>query len=185
MYGMVNRSFEELVVERWGQATWEAVCAKAGVDVQVYVLNEPYPDDLTYSLVMAATEVLPMAPAELLREFGHHWVLHTALKFHGPLLKSGGHTLREFLRNLPNFHTRVLMMLPGLQPPTFTFTEIDERAVRVGYQSHRPALAPFVLGLLEGLSRLFEEPVDITHSPDPEGTGTGASEAYLVRWVQG
>lgn len=184
MYGMVNRSFEELVTERWGPAAWEAVCARAGVDVQVYVLNEPYPDDLTYSLAIAAAAELRMDLGALLREFGHHWVLHTALKFHGPLLRSGGHTLREFLRNLPNFHTRVLMMLPGLQPPTFTFAEVDASTVRVGYQSHRPALAPFVLGLLEGLSRLFEEPVEITHQAGPAGVQAGANESYLVHWPE-
>jgi hypothetical protein len=78
MYGLVNRSFEDMVRARWGSAVWEAVCARAGVDVQVYVLNEPYPDDLTYALVMAATEELAIPPADLLREFGHHWVLQTA-----------------------------------------------------------------------------------------------------------
>ena len=186
MYGLVNRSFEDMVRARWGAAVWEAVCARAGVDVQVYVLNEPYPDDLTYALVMAATEVLSMPPADLLREFGHHWVLQTANQFHGPLLRAGGHTLREFLHNLPNFHTRVLMMLPGLLPPKFTCLDLGERVVTIGYRSHRPGLAPFVLGLLEGLSQLFQEPVDITHVKGPDlAADEGASESYLVHWPQG
>lgn len=185
MYGLVNRSFEDMVMERWGRSTWEAVCARAGVDVQVYVLNEPYPDDLTYALVMAATEVVEMPASELLREFGHHWVLHTANQFHGPLLRAGGHTLREFLRNLPNFHTRILMMLPGLLPPKFTCIDLGERVVSIGYRSHRAGLAPFVLGLLEGLSRLFQEPVEITHVPGPSlAAGEGASESYLVSWPE-
>jgi hypothetical protein len=47
-------------------------------------------------------------------------------------------------------------------------------------------LAPFVLGLLEGLSQLFQEPVDITHVPGPAlAADEGASESYLVHWPQG
>ena len=36
---------------------------KAGVDVEVFMSNEGYPDEITYSLVAAASEVL-RTPAE-------------------------------------------------------------------------------------------------------------------------
>jgi hypothetical protein len=73
-----------------------------------------------------------------------------------------------------------------LLPPKFTCLDLGERVVSIGYRSHRPGLAPFVLGLLEGLSQLFQEPVDITHVKGPDlAADEGASESYLVHWPQG
>lgn len=60
MYGMVNKAVEEMVCRNHGEAVWEEVKRKAGVDVDVFMTNDGYPDDVTYRLVGAASEVLGM-----------------------------------------------------------------------------------------------------------------------------
>jgi F420-0:gamma-glutamyl ligase-like protein len=115
MYGLVNKAVEELVVTNFGEEKWEAIKAKAGVDVEVFISNQAYPDDITYKLVGAASEVLGMAADDILVAFGEHWVLKTAAQSYGPMMKAGGKSLKEFLVNLPNFHTRVAMIYPNLE----------------------------------------------------------------------
>jgi hypothetical protein len=161
MYGLVNQALEAMVRARGGAETWERVRRIAGVDVDVFLGNEGYPDEMTYRLVGAAAEVLGLPAAEVLRLFGHHWVLDTAVAHYGALLRAGGRTLREFLIGLPNFHTRVSLLYPHLQPPRFEIEDLGEGAIRLRYRSHRAGLAPFVVGLLEGLAIFYDTRIDL------------------------
>lgn len=139
MYGMVNKAIEDLVVTNFGSEQWEAIKSKAGVDVDVFLSNESYPDKMTYDLVGAASEVLGIAASGILIAFGEHWVLNTARQGYGSMLEANGRTLPEFLINLPSFHTRVAMIFPDLQPPRFNCTDVLENSLVLHYYSHRPA----------------------------------------------
>ncbi len=162
MYGLVNKAVEDLVASNFGEDQWELVKSKAGVDVDVFISNEAYPDELTYRLVGAASEVLGLPAEEILVAFGEHWVLETASKSYGPMMKSGGSSLKEFLVNLPNFHTRVAMIYPNLAPPRFQCTDVTEDGLLLHYHSHRSGLTAFVTGLLQGLGKLYQTPCSST-----------------------
>lgn len=158
MYGLVNKAIEDLVVSKFGEDTWERIKKKAGVDVDVFVSNEAYPDSLTYDLVSAASEVLGTSVRDILIAFGEHWVLKTAAKSYGAMMRAGGASLKEFLVNLPNFHTRVQMIYPKLQPPSFECSDISENSLHLHYFTHRPGLTDFVIGLVQGLGKLYSTP---------------------------
>jgi len=161
MYGMVNKGLEDMVCMHHGEAIWEQIKTKAGVDVDVFFGNESYPDELTYGLVGAASEVLGLPPEKILEAFGEHWVLHTAQEAYGGLMRAAGKSLPEFLANLPNFHTRVSMIFPKLQPPRFKTIDVTDRSLKLHYFTNRPGLTPFVVGLLQGLGKMFRTPVKV------------------------
>jgi hypothetical protein len=181
MYGLVNKAIEELVVTNYGEDKWEAIKTKAGVDVEVFVSNEGYPDDITYSLVGAASEVLGAPARDILIAFGEHWVLKTASHSYGAMMRSGGQSLKEFLINLPNFHTRVQMIYPKLQPPRFECTDVGEDSLTLHYHTHRPGLADFVVGLVQGLGKLYHTPANATLLASK---AAGADhDIFDVRWT--
>ena len=142
-----------------GESVWEQIKAKAGVDADVFMSNESYPDDITYKLVGTSSEVLKVPAEQILIGFGEHWVLHTASEGYGGLMKAAGKTLPEFMRNLPDFHSRVTLIFPKLQPPHFECTDVTDRSLKLHYYSHRQGLAPFVVGLMQGLGKKFKTPV--------------------------
>jgi hypothetical protein len=180
VYGLVNRAIEEMVRRDHGDALWEDVRKRAGVDEAAFVSNESYPDDMTYALVAAASEISGESTTHVLQEFGRYWVRDTAVRHYGYLMRASGHTLREFLLNLPNFHTRVTLMLPKLVPPEFDCTEVAEKSLNLHYRSRRDGLVPFVEGLLHGLAELFGTTVELTHRPD---LSTGRGHAVIrVAW---
>lgn len=180
MYGMVNKAIEQLVRQRYGEDAWEAVKKKAGVEVDVFISNEGYPDQLTYDLVAAGSEVLNLPAESILHAFGEFWVLHTAQAGYGSLLSAGGRTLGEFLVNLPNFHSRVALMFPDLAPPRFEYSDYQTDRITVHYHSHRPGLAPFVVGLLSGLAQMYQTPADITQVAHKDH---GADhDQFVVQW---
>ena len=180
MYGMVNKAVEEMVCMHHGELVWEQIRSRAGVDVDVFMSNEPYSDDITYRLVGAASEVLAVPAEEILQAFGEHWVLHTARDAYGGLLQAAGRTLPEFLRNLPNFHSRVAMIFPQLQPPRFECTDVTPDSLRLHYFTHRPGLVPFVVGLMHGLGKMYSTPVSVQLT---ESRADGADhDVFDVRW---
>lgn len=163
MYGLVNRGMEELICTRFGEKTWEAIKTEAGVDEDVFISMDPYPDEVTYQLVTAASRVLELSAETLLMTFGEYWTLYTAKEGYGELLKMSGSTLPEFLQNLDTMHARVGLLYPELRPPSFRCTEISDDGMLLHYHSERVGMAPLVLGLLRGLSKMFDTELTVTH----------------------
>jgi hypothetical protein len=180
MYGMVNKAVQDLLVTNHGEDVWHKIRSKAGLQDEVFISTESYPDEVTYKLVVAASEVLDLPAESILNQFGRWWVLKTAKHGYGQLLAAGGRDLGEFLQNLPNFNTRVSMVFSALQPPEFRCTEVAPRQVRLHYLSHRRGLSAFVIGLLEGLGEMFSVAVQIVHE---QKAGDGVDhDVFLVSW---
>lgn len=161
MYGLVNQAMEDLVVAQFGADAWAQICRRAGIDVEVFISNDSYDDAITYRLAGAATEVLGITLDDVLHAFGVHWVLKTASDHYGDLLDANGTNLAEFLDNLPNFHARVKLIFPELQPPTFKCSDVRPGGLHLHYFSHRHGLAPFVRGIVAGLAERYGTPVQV------------------------
>lgn len=164
MYGLVNKAIADLVCNRYGDEVWSAIKRTAGVDIDLFVSMEGYPDDVTYRLVAAASETLQVPAETLLEAFGEYWTLYTAQVGYGDLFRMGGTTFKEFMLNLHNLHTHVALTFPHLQPPSFWCTEITADSLCLHYQSTRPGLAPMVVGLVKGLGTMFETAVSVTQT---------------------
>jgi hypothetical protein len=160
MYGLVNRAIEQMVCRDHGEAVWQAIRQEAGVEVEAFVSNASYPDDVTYRLVGAASKILQTPAEQILNGFGEYWVLHTALESYGPLMRAHGKTCKEFLLKLPAFHARVQLIFPELRPPEFECSDVTDDSLVLHYRTPRPAgLEPFVEGLLKGIGEMFGTPV--------------------------
>lgn len=180
MYGLVNNSIASLVCKQFGENVWERVQQRAGLELELFVSNQSYPDEHTYQLVGAACEELGLEAADFLKRLGEHWVLCTAAESYGDLLTAGGSSLSEFLENLPDFHTRIVMIMPALCPPRFEVSHRTEKSLRLHYHSSRTGLAPFVCGLLDGLAQRFHEDVVVTHVAKRDD---GAShDEFQIEW---
>ena len=180
MYGMVNKAIEEMMLLHHDEATWERIKAQAGVDVDVFISNDGYPDELTYHLVDAAAETLAIPAEQVLQAFGEHWVLVTAEEGYGELMGAGGRTLEEFLRNLPGFHARVALIFPNLKPPTFKVANVTANSLDLHYYSRRAGLQSFVIGMVQGLAKRFATTVEVSVLAD---RSAGADhDVFLVKW---
>jgi hypothetical protein len=124
---------------------------------------EAYPDQVTYDLVAAASKVLQTPADDILQAFGEYWVLYTGQTAYASMMRTAGGNLRQFLINLDNMHLKISFTMPHLQPPSFQCEDIDSQTLRLHYYSERAGLAPMVVGLLRGLSKRFEQPVEILH----------------------
>lgn len=180
MYGLVNKSIQELITTNFGIEKWEIIKLKSGIDIDYFISTEPYDDSVTYQLAQAASDDLNISVDEVLFVFGEWWILKTGSEKYGGLMKAGGKNLKEFLINLPLFHDRVLLIYPKLTPPEFKIDEIEDQSLVLHYFSKREGLVGFMKGLISGLGKMFETPVEIIHLYGKENGND--HEAFKVSW---
>jgi len=163
MYGIVNKALKAMILAQEGQEVWEQILDKAGLENPVFIGTDNYPDEWTYRLASTASEKLNLPLNTLLGKFGEFWATHTAVEEYPELMATGGGNLKDFLINLPNFHTQVVLMLPQLEPPDFQCEVISEICLHMHYFSTRQGLAPFALGIFKGLGKVFQENIQVKH----------------------
>lgn len=161
MYGIVNQAIQGLVTENFGNEKWQLIKQRSGITHDYFISNESYDDDITYELVGAASEVLQLPAEEFLRAFGEYWILKTGYEKYGDLMKAGGANLYDFICNLPNFHGRIMLIYPNLNPPEFVVDKLSDHELRLHYYSSRSGLTQFMAGLIHGLAKMFDEPAEV------------------------
>lgn len=180
MYGIINKSIEDLVKTNFGLEKWELILERSGIEMDFFISNEPYDDEITYQLAGAIATEMNMSLGDVLAAFGEWWVLKTTKEKYAGMLEAGGNSLREFLVNLPIFHNRVMLVYPKLTPPEFKTSHIEERSVYIHYFSKRVGLKEFVRGLLQGLGKMYQTPVEIEIIESREEGSD--HEIYKVNW---
>ena len=178
MYGLINKAVRELLVVEFGSAAWESVRDRAGVEEDDFVSMQQYDDAVTYSLVSAASEELGLPAETILETFGSYWVKYVGQENYGHMMDAAGQTLPEFLMNLDQMHSRVMLTFPELKPPSFRVTDQTSDRLRLHYYSSRMGLAPLVVGLLNGLAEKFKTPIEVTHGR--EGSGVDEHDVFDV-----
>lgn len=161
MYGLVNNSIREMICEHYGADEWLKVKSKSEVDIDYFITNDQYEDSVTFKLATAASEVLDRPLSDVLVAFGEYWIIKTGQLKYAALMHAGGNDLQSFLINLPAFHNRISLIYPKLHPPEFKITDVQPGSVHVHYFSKRQGLQPFMIGLLQGLGKLYNTPCSI------------------------
>ncbi len=172
-----------MVQSRFGETQWESIRRKAAVDTEVFVSSHGYQDAVTYALVEATSDVLGLPADQVLRDFGRHWVLTTACETYGELLEAGGHSVREFLENLPDFHARISLIFPHLKPPRFKCSDSTSDGLLLHYYSHRAGLAAFVMGMVDGLGAMFQTHLEVSHEIGRGGESD--HDVFRISWSGG
>ncbi len=181
MFGMANKAVEDMICALHGETVWEQIKSKAGVDVEIFMINAEHPEEITYELVQAASEVLHLPPEKVLEAVGEHWMLHTSHEVFGGLMRAAGHSLAEHLDDLANFHSRASMIFPGLQPPCFRCSDVTENSLKLHSLSHRRELTPFLVGMIQGLGKMRQTPVTVRPA---ESKDEGAHhEVFDLSWT--
>ncbi len=162
MYGLVNRAIQQMVTTHHGDDVWQNIKARADLqDLDFFSTYQAYPDDVTHRLVAAATQELGLTGDQIMQAFGEYWITYTASEGYEQLLESTGETLPEFLDQLDNLHARAAVVFPDLQPPSFRCEHSADASMQLEYRSKRRGLAPMVTGLLHGLGKRFQTPVEV------------------------
>lgn len=156
MYGIVNKSIEDLITSLFGADQWNLILEKSAIEQSYFISNEPYDDAITFQLANTISKEMNMSLSEVLITFGEWWITKTTKEKYSGLMEAGGNNLRDFLINLPQLHNRVMLLYPKLTPPEFKISHLETNSLCLHYNSKREGLQDFVVGLIQGLGKLFE-----------------------------
>lgn len=180
MYGMVNKAMHKMVVDFHGEETWLRIRERAGCEIEDFVRMDAYPDAVTYGLVGAAVEELNADPAALLRDFGVYWISYAQESGYRDFFQACDSYI-SFVQQLDAMHARLQLAFRELRAPQFACTVLSPTSVRVVYRSQRHGLAPFVIGLFEGLGPVFSVKVAVEKTEEHISEETGVEIHYLVQ----
>ncbi|MDJ1470644.1 heme NO-binding domain-containing protein [Cytophagaceae bacterium DM2B3-1] len=181
MYGIINKAIEGLVTENFGSEKWDQIKVQSGIKEDRFLSNDHYEDATTYQLIGAASQVLGISQNEILLAFGKYWILNTGHQHYGTLMHAGGTSLKEFLLNLPNFHSRVMLIYPSITPPDFKVFTITDKELHLYYYSTRPGLTYFAEGLIVGLAESFQETISVVLLQ--QRVGERDPDIFKISWV--
>jgi hypothetical protein len=167
MYGMVNLAIQEFLCGHYGSDIWAATRSKSSMEIDHFLTMEQYPDQLSFDILTAASDLVGEPVSRLLEKLGEYWIGFAERSGYGELMDVLGNDLFEALQNLDNLHTRVGFAFPDLLPPSFWVTELHGDSLVLHYQSARVGLAPMVIGLVKGLGRRYSQNVGIEQIDSP------------------
>jgi hypothetical protein len=158
MKGIVFNLLEQVVVEEYGESTWDNLLEATGLS-GVYTAVGSYEDDELLKLVGVASETLGQKPDDLVRWFGRSAIPLLYERY--PSFFSQHEGTRSFLLTLNEvIHPEVRKLFPGAYAPSFIFDESRPDGLGLRYQSHRN-LCSFAEGLIEGAADHYGDRVAI------------------------
>jgi hypothetical protein len=171
MYGMVNQAIKSMVIENHGEKMWDSVLQKINLKIQDFAPFEQYDDNVTGDLVGAISQLTNIMPEDLLEAFGIHWVFYAKNSEYKSILESFADSPIGLIESLDSLHSRLQLLFSGLSAPSFWVEHKGPNEVIVHYATVRMQmpLEYFVIGLLKGIFKMFNQSCHVTLLPGDEG----------------
>jgi hypothetical protein len=172
--GIVFNIFSDLVTDKFGLDTWDALIERTHPASQaIYTSSDVYPDGELMAYVGELSKITRLPGEDLVRAFGNH-MMHTFQRMHPEFMQ--GHTARSFLLSLQDvIHVEVKKLHPDTLLPTFEYESTGDGQLTMYYSSPR-RLCHLAEGLIAGAGEVFQESIHLTH---PECMHHGASRCRL------
>ncbi|XP_033979969.1 guanylate cyclase soluble subunit beta-2 [Trematomus bernacchii] len=184
MYGFINSCMQSLVMEKFGQETWDKLSSLPGVP-DSFMTYTVYDDVLTVSLVQEASSLLDVSAEVLLKLFGEHFFAFCKKAGYDTMLRTLGGNLTEFIGNLDSLHSYLALSYEQMNAPSFRVEMTDDGKMLLHYYSDRKGLYHIVPGIMEAVAKdIFDSEVTMTivnQSEEDERTGKKEHVVFLVK----
>ncbi|XP_062302971.1 guanylate cyclase soluble subunit beta-2 [Osmerus eperlanus] len=183
MYGFINTCLKSLVIEKFGEETWEKLSTLAEVQ-DTFMTYEVYDDILTLRLVQEACKMLDVSSEVVLKLFGGYFFRFCKMAGYDAMLRTLGGTLVEFIENLDALHSYLALSYEEMNAPSFRVEKSEDGKMILHYYSDRKGLYHIVPGIIEAVAMdFFDSEVSMTilnQSEEDERTGKKEHVVFLV-----
>ncbi|XP_059821989.1 guanylate cyclase soluble subunit beta-2-like [Hypanus sabinus] len=183
VYGFINTCLKSLLVENFGEDTWEALRAQAEVQ-DTFMTYQVYDDVITLSLLHASSNMLNLSTEVLLKLFGGYFFTFCKMSGYDRMLRTLGGSLMEFIENLDALHSYLALSYQAMRAPSFRVEMRDNGEMWLHYYSDRKGLYHIVPGIIEAVAiDFFETEVEmeiLNRSEEEECTEEKEHVIFLV-----
>ncbi|XP_063155748.1 guanylate cyclase soluble subunit beta-2-like [Candoia aspera] len=153
LYGFINSCLKSLLIEKFGEETWEKLKIKAGVE-DTFMTYTVYDDALTVKLIQEACRMLKVPEEAVLKLFGKYFFNFCKTSGYDKMLRTLGGNLMEFIENLDSLHSYLALSYQEMNAPSFR-VERRDGVMLLHYYSDRKGLCHIVPGIIEAVARDF------------------------------
>ncbi|XP_066563688.1 guanylate cyclase soluble subunit beta-2 [Amia ocellicauda] len=182
-YGFINTCLKSLVVEKFGEETWEKLRIQAEVQ-DTFMTYEVYDDVITLRLVNEACKMLNVSSEVVLKLFGEYFFSFCKESGYDRMLRTLGGNLMEFIENLDALHSYLALSYQEMNAPSFRVERRKDGEMLLHYYSDRRGLCHIVPGIIEAVAKdFFNSQVHMTilnQSEEEERTGKKEHVVFLV-----
>jgi hypothetical protein len=159
--GIIFNLVEEVVTDRYGEDTWDALLDAAGLDGSYTSLGS-YADEELFRLVEAASAALGVPAGDVVRQLGEGAIPLLVDRYPG--FFENFTSAQDFLLTLNDIiHPEVRKLYPGAEVPDFDFDVSEDGVLVIGYRSPR-RLCALAEGFIIGAARHYGEHVEVSQS---------------------
>ncbi|XP_069755199.1 guanylate cyclase soluble subunit beta-2-like [Narcine bancroftii] len=182
-YGFINTCLKSLIIETFGEETWEKLRIAAEVP-DTFMTFEVYSDDNTMRLVEEACKLLDMKSDVLLKQFGEYFFEFCKRSGYDRMLRTLGGNLMEFIENLDPLHRYLSLSYQEMNAPSFRVEKNEDNSMLLHYYSDRRGLHHIVPGIIAAVAMDFfqcEITMEIVSQiEDEDQTGKKEHVVFLV-----
>ncbi|XP_051874564.1 guanylate cyclase soluble subunit beta-2-like [Pristis pectinata] len=183
MYGFINTCLKSLIIETFGEETWEKLRIAAGVP-DTFMNFKVYSDDNTMRVVEEACKLLDMKPDTLLKKFGEYFFEFCKRSGYDRMLRTLGGNLMEFIENLDFLHRYLSLSYQEMNAPSFRVERNEDNSMLLHYYSDRRGLYHIVPGIIGAVAMdFFNSEITmevVTQMEGEERTGKKEHVVFLV-----
>ncbi|KPP68053.1 guanylate cyclase soluble subunit beta-2-like, partial [Scleropages formosus] len=182
-YGFINTCLKSLVIDKFGEETWDKLRMLAGVQ-DTFMTYEIYDDTLTVRLVQEACKMLDVSSEVVLKLFGEYFFSFCKMSGYDTMLRTLGGNLVEFIENLDALHSYLALSYQEMNAPSFRVEKTEDGKMLLHYYSDRKGLCHIVPGIIEAVAKdFFNSEVHMTildQSEEDERMGKREHVVFLV-----
>ncbi|KAF5898499.1 guanylate cyclase soluble subunit beta-2-like, partial [Clarias magur] len=183
MYGFINTCLKSLVIDKFGEDTWNKLRSKAGVQ-DTFMTHEVYKDDITMRLVAEACKLLDLEASAVLRQFGEYFFEFCKRSGYDHMLRTLGGNLFEFIENLDALHGYLSLSYKEMNAPSFRVEKNCDSSMLLHYYSDRSGLCHIVPGIIGAVAKdFFNSQIDmkiVNRMEEEERTGKKEHVVFLI-----
>ncbi|XP_058237368.1 guanylate cyclase soluble subunit beta-2 [Hemibagrus wyckioides] len=184
-YGFINTCLRTLVVEKFGEETWDQLRLLAEVQ-DTFMTYEIYDDVITIRLVQEACKMLDVSSEVVLKLFGEYFFSFCKMSGYDTMLRTLGGNLVEFIENLDALHSYLALSYQEMNAPSFRVERTKDGRTLLHYYSDRKGLHHIVPGIIEAVAKDFfgsKVTMSILEQPE-EAERTGKREHIIFLMTQ-
>jgi hypothetical protein len=152
MHGLIFRTVEAYVSDRFGADTWARVVAFADIELTSFETMLDYDPAYFPRVLYGCARALDRPPETVLEDIGTYLVAsqnHASIR---RLLRFGGDSFSEFLHSLDDLPDRTRLAIPGLLLPQIDVHEPIPRQFIIACSGPPPGFGYVMVGLLRAMA---------------------------------
>ncbi|XP_067306821.1 guanylate cyclase soluble subunit beta-2-like [Pseudorasbora parva] len=165
-YGFINTCLKSLVIDKFGEETWDKLRDKARVQ-DTFMTYEVYTDNITMQLVTEACKMLvkdnayflclskDLEQSVVLKQFGEYFFEFCKRSGYDHMLRTLGGNLFEFMENLDSLHSYLSLSYKEMNAPSFRVEKNNDGSLLLHYYSDRRGLCHIVPGIIGAVAKDF------------------------------